>query len=299
MADSRSSDLQTLLKDIDELSRTFIVRFYRSDDQWCTAHCMPDITCLGSTHDMLFEGDNGFRYIMTHHVNQLNPRLVMSMNTKVRPVPGGQSVLVLTDFCLISDPTSGDVQTIKKRATLLWVLTNDGPRLQHIQFTAPHYSPSSNTVMANDGAETYIYANTLLEQVIRRAAVPLRDVKGTIWSIGAAEIRYIEANKQHCILHCMDHDIVVRRGFADLVKLFSEVLIPVHRSFAVNPAHVRSASHATIILDDDTHIPIPQRRAKEVRDQIGQAIHKIALLQAEQEIPLTVVDRRTWPSRAV
>lgn len=292
MADQRPPEKPHLfLQDIDELSRQFITRFYRNDEQWCITHCMPDVTYLGSTHDFFVEGVNGLLYLISNIGSKMDPSLVISLSVKTRSLSDGQCALALADYCLVTDPASGGVRALKKRATLIWVVSDLGPRLQYVQFTTPLYDANGDEAGPWNAHETYVYANVLLDQVIRRSAVPLHDIQGTLWSVAAAEVRLIEAHRQQTILHCMDSDIILRRGFADVVRQFGDKLIVVHRSFAVNPSYVRSASHAGILLDDGTFVPIPQRRAKEVREELERAIKKAALSNTLSELSLSVVDR--------
>ena len=58
-----------------------------------------------------------------------------------------------------------------------------------------------------------------------------------------------------------------RAPFCEVVNAFPH-LMKVHRSYAVNPAHIHAVDQTSIIMDGDEQIPLPKARRAEVMQRI-------------------------------
>ena len=270
--DALDNPTKTPLEDIDSLSREFILRFYRHDISWCLSCCVPDVTYLGSSYGNSATGLVGLLSVMSEGSSKYPPMLATDMSISSRPLFDGLAVLSLASFHLTPNQASNNALIGKKRATLLWQQSSIGPRLEHIHFSTqfPTVKRSEQSPGASYGI--LLSTNELFEQLTRHSYAFLRDTSGTMHRIFAGEVRSIEAKRQCSIMHCLNRDVVVRKGFTEIVGCFGDEMVTVHRSYAVNPAFVRSFSRNTIVLDDETQIPISQRRAKEVCRQLEKAM---------------------------
>ena len=271
------------------LSEQFITHFYHRDERWCLSRCTPDVSYLGSTQHGIALDLEGMHHVMSVTLASFNPSLVLAVETDASEVAGGEAVLVIARFLLISDPSTGHVRASRRRGTLLWVREGDALRLRHMHFTTPSYIGTiGDGSEGTPSRETYLYAKALLEQVIRRDSIVLRDVAGVMHQVAPIEVRTVEASRQKAVVHCLDRDVTVRMGIGKVAALLGESLIMVHRSFAVNPAYVRTVSRGAVEMDDGTRIPLPRRRSREVRLRLEEALRM-------QESGNRLIERQSTP----
>jgi len=257
------------------LTREFIRRASRNDDTWCLSVCSPTITLIGESREVYAQGIDEVVHAVLNQPKQTEELLLGTIETACDQIPDANIVIVTARFLVASDPTKGTISASQNRATFVWGMTGDGYRLLHLHRSKPHEYHGEDDPRASINHETYRYAKALIDQIVRRSAVSIRDVSGAIHYVSDVEVRYIEANRQRSILHCLNESIVVRRGFKDLVEEFGNVLVPIHRSFAVNPMHVKSLRTDVVVLDDGSEVPLPQRKSAEMRQRLSNAIERL------------------------
>ena len=71
-------------------------------------------------------------------------------------------------------------------------------------------------------------------------------------------------------LVCEDRNFLIKMSITELAEIAGEqdkkLLIPVHRSYLVNPDYISSIERYTLTLLNGTKIPIPVRKYNEVRE---------------------------------
>ena len=269
---SPTASEDSLIAEVRRLSEEFIVHFYQHDWPWCSKLCHPDVSYLGSTSQGIALSLNQLQDLIIAALSGFNPSLVLSLELMPRLLSPSKDVLVIAQFHLVSDPTKRHVHALRRRGTLIWTPTNQGLRVRHMHFSIPYTVQGELDGLADISNETYLYARTMVEQMVRRSSIALKDVSGTLHYISPLEVNYLEADRQRCIIHCIDRNITVRRGLQEMVELFGDELVLVHRSFAVNPSNLRMVMRDAIIMNDGSRIPLPQRRAKEVRDHLEEVL---------------------------
>lgn len=255
-----------------ELSRELIKRVYQHDINWCLSVCSPAITVIGDSKDLFARGFDDVTQLAIRMPKRRANLLVGEIDATCEQPADASAVVVTARFLAASDPTTGEMHAEQNRATFVWILTDEGYRLLHLHTSVPH-EPSGADVQGIS-QETYRYAKMLLDQVLRRSAVGIRDIEGATHYVSDIEVRYIEASRQRSVVHCLNGTIVVRRGFKELVDEFGSSLVTIHRSFAVNPLHVRSVRADVVVLDDGSEVPLPQRRSAEMRQRLNEAIEQ-------------------------
>lgn len=268
---SLSAHDAALLREAQQLTEQFLVRFYHHDARWCMRHCHSEASYLGTTRQGIALTYEQLREVLFDVLQNFNPSLVLSIDSKPHLLPGN-AVLVLTQFHLVSDPIYGRVHTVGRRGTLIWVSTGQGLRLRHMHFSAPHSFESGSDDVSTITVDAYRYANAVVNQVVRGSSIPITDVNGTMHHIAPIEVRYLEADRQRCIIHCLDRTVIVRRGFGEMRTKLGDDLVVVHRSFAINLTYLRMVTREAVIMDDETHIPLPQRRSREIRHELEELL---------------------------
>ena len=258
-----------------ELSKQLIRHCCRHDTEWCLAVCSPSITLIGESRDIFAKGLDEVRHVVLSQPRPTEGLFVGSIEATCDQLPCAETVIVTARFLVASNPATGMISASQNRATLVWTMTSDGYKLSHLHLSVPREASGNANPHASVNHETYRYAKALLDQIVRRSAVSIRDTSGTIHYVSDVEVRYIEASRQRSIVHCLNETIVVRRGFKDLVNEFGSALVTIHRSFAVNPAHEKSLRADTVVLDDGSEVPLPQRKSADMRQLLSAAIDRM------------------------
>ena len=74
------------------------------------------------------------------------------------------------------------------------------------------------------------------------------------------------------MLHLADRKITVNAMLNNVANALPPGFIRTHRYYLVNTAHVERIEHHRITLSNDDELPIPERRAKEVREALIAAM---------------------------
>ena len=89
--------------------------------------------------------------------------------------------------------------------------------------------------------------------------ITLRD-RGIKVEVPLADISYVESNRNHCIIHAGDRRYVALRSLKGLLAEHAETpLVQIHRSYLVNPGHVRGHNAREVVLEDGTRLPIGRK----------------------------------------
>lgn len=265
-------DNPQLQDNIKAISERFINHFYQHDWRWCLPYCDQSVEYLGSTIGGYAKGCDDLRELMSSTLSRYSPSLPIIGDVGVRILPGNSTALVTMQYHLVADPLSEKIVTHRKRGTLLWLVGSEGPRLLHLHLSIPVASDVDDETLPEFSHQAFVYAKSLLERLITLPNVTLRDCDGNIQSFSPVEVRYVEASGRRTIIHTLNHDIIVREKFSRILSQMGAGIVPVHRSFAVNLSCIRTVRTDGVILDDQTFIPIPQRRSHEVRTQIEQSL---------------------------
>lgn len=163
----------------------------------------------------------------------------------------------------VLDPSRG---TIGFRCTFIWHIQSEEPRLVHMHFSLPLAPPDMPIDKLSVSAQTR--GNPLI----------LRDTDGHSHVVNRAEVLYLESRHQYTIVHLPRRQIRVRIALSELLRDFPDYFVRVHRSYAINVLHVEQISRREIRLAGGSHIPIPERRSKSVREEVLDAMVRARLV---------------------
>ncbi len=88
--------------------------------------------------------------------------------------------------------------------------------------------------------------------------------------VAAEGILYVEAHGHKCTIHCVEDVFDVNEGISAIAERLGEGFVRLHRSYLVNPWHLRTLSEKGAMLDDGETLPVPSRRLEELREVLRQ-----------------------------
>lgn len=78
-------------------------------------------------------------------------------------------------------------------------------------------------------------------------------------------IKFIEGHNEYLKIHLVSGDpFLTHMTFKQIAKTLPKHFIHIHRSYIVNMKHVISFERTTIILNDDTHLPVSETRKNDL-----------------------------------
>ena len=153
------------------------------------------------------------------------------------------------------------------RATFVWSGERDAEELVHL-----HVSMTPNTmhkILAVEQAAGGTLAAPQRQAKPKSRQFILRDTDGHTHVLRERDITYLESRHQYTLVHQhRDQYFVVRRPLTSVLEGMPNSFVRIHRSYAVNVTFVRQISRKEVLLADGTSIPVPERRAKQVREEL-------------------------------
>lgn len=144
-----------------------------------------------------------------------------------------------------------------------------------------HSSNEWNEPDAGEIFPTFVSKQTFrhLKKIMRASAESLESRKRVSFSVDGATmpinpdvILYAESAGKKSVLHLADRKITVNAMLNNVANALPPGFIRTHRYYLVNTAHVERIEHHRITLSNDDELPIPERRAKEVREALIAAM---------------------------
>lgn len=153
------------------------------------------------------------------------------------------------------------------RATFVWSGERDAEELVHL-----HVSMTPNTmhkIQAVEQAEIGMLAQLQKPAKPKSRQFVLRDTDGHTHVLRERDVTFLESRHQYTVVHQhRDQYFVVRRPLTSVLEGMPDCFVRIHRSYAVNVTFVRQISRREVLLADGTSIPVPERRAKQVREDL-------------------------------
>ena len=114
------------------------------------------------------------------------------------------------------------------------------------------------------------YLQNEIKRLSDRRRLNVIGENGSLQSVALADIMYVMAKGKDTHLVCEDRSFLIKMSITELAEIAGEqdkkLLIPVHRSYLVNPDYISSIERYTLTLLNGTKIPIPVRKYNEVRE---------------------------------
>lgn len=155
--------------------------------------------------------------------------------------------------------------------SLVWNL-NEAPdanaRLTLCQMTITEASPGIQQSVSR-GIPTQLTAREVPETP--PLALHSSDRRSSTHWVIPDQILYVAAAHQYTNIYCIDRLVRIRAPFAKVVEQLDGIVVPVHRSYAVNPAHVSRLEEDELQLSNGAKVPVPAKRVREIRELLSRS----------------------------
>ena len=180
-------------------------------------------------------------------------------------------LILLNDTRAIS--TLSDEGNHKLTATILWhAPVAENAQLRFCQLSICKAPPEGCTSAASMGARA---ADTLEASPTSSIVLQASDTHGTTHWVAPNQVIYASAAHQYTFVHCTDRVIRMRAPFGLVLEQLGDIVLRIHRSYAVNPLYVSHLNDDMLYLTTGASLPVPSRRTKEVRELLAQRFAKL------------------------
>ncbi len=259
---------ERLAKEAVALTTTFVRRYWQGRRDWCYSVLANDASVIW--HELKLPGSrNEYIELIEQYDDSDEQSAVMCSNEEFKCILSEWPLALVTGQYLAStDPSTKQISAQLHRMTFVWRVFEDGLKIVHYHDSSPMARKEGERFNTWLGRENYAYMRAILNRERRSRLVSLRDTSGNVHWVMPEDIVYATAHRQYTDIHCLNQCITLRKGIGDIVEARKEILVRVHRSFAVNPAHLRSMEGNILHLDDGTDVEVPRKRLSQVRKEL-------------------------------
>lgn len=253
--------------DLVDRSRAFLYNFMNGDGEANLPLFADRIAFVSpSPTQPVYDVDAYLRY--SQAVRDEDYRVVL-MDQSLTPVP------LEPDFCcvllrcrLFLSMGAGHLKYkgVFVRYFFLWTLRGEGPRLLSVE-TSYQRTRDEGGSPAERMAEVREAAS--LDGFLSERLLEFRDDRRVSHFVGADGILYAEARGHKCAIHCVEGTFTVNEGIGAVEERLGPGFVRIHRSYLVNPQHLRTLSDRGATLDDGETLPVPARRIEELRGRLA------------------------------
>ena len=231
----------------------------------------------------------------THEMNELSdlfgsgvvPSRIMLDVIDLSP----ESWLVAARYSVGRDSQESDEVSASVLQSFVWIADSDQPDAR-VKLVACHISlPEEQSAGSGISAESIrSFASELLRASGTRTngelktspkegkvSLQARDSKGLTHWVQPSSVIYVEASHQYTNVYCRDRSIRLRTPFSTVLEQLGNVVIKVHRSYAVNPAYVSTLENEMLYLTTGDKVPVPAKRVKTVRAALADRFEQLGM----------------------
>ena len=195
-----------------------------------------------------------------------------------------ESWLVAARYGLVHDSQEADEASTSVLQSSVWTADIDQPDAQ-VKLVACHTSlPEEQSAASVISAESIrSFASELLRASGARTneegkvSLQARDSKGLTHWVQPSSVIYVEASHQYTNVYCRDRSIRLRTPFSTVLEQLGNVVIKVHRSYAINPAYVSTLENEMLYLTTGDKVPVPAKRVKTVRAALADRFEQLGM----------------------
>lgn len=202
-----------------------------------------------------------------------------------------ESWLVAARYSLVHDSQEADEVSTSVLQSFVWTADIDQTDA-HVKLVACHTSlPEEQSTSSGISAESIrSFASELLRASGARTngelttspkegkvSLQARDSKGLTHWVQPSSVIYVEASHQYTNVYCRDRSIRLRTPFSTVLEQLGNVVIKVHRSYAVNPAYVSTLENEMLYLTTGDKVPVPAKRVKTVRAALADRFEQLGM----------------------
>ncbi len=262
----KREDLENILA----LTRDMIRAFWNKDETLLAEHLHPDAVLIGMNENHFFFSRDEYLHVLGEHREEWPLADVRDDKYEV-VCSTGDTALVCGRYTVYTNPDSGMVLVLKKRATFYWEKTGNTCLIRHLHFSEGVRISSEGEFPSGAGRETYRYMMDLMRQHGDMVKITVKDTDGVTHIISENDILRISTEGNYTTIHCFDRIVRMKKPLKYVKELLhTNIFIDISRSTIINAEYVEKVGGDTITMLDHTEIHISSRKVRDVLKKIKE-----------------------------
>lgn len=260
-----------LLQEVIQLTQECLARYWQLDPDYALNYCDDNVTWIGSIQSQFMEGKDAVVQDFYNSTRELKSCHLMEQEFFVAQNCGNACTIIGRYLTTTDDSVEYFLQ-VQQRCTFVWEQTDKGLKIRHIHISNPmgELKLAEGELIPNamgKMAQKYLMNHIRTLQDTRRLIVTDTDECNHFLML--SEIVYATAHGRNCMIYTMSgQEIHARMSITDFIAATGERFTTVHRSYAVNNAYISRVQKYEVVMLDESKIPIPVKKYKEVRDAL-------------------------------
>lgn len=260
------------LQDIIRLSQECLSRFWQLDAEFAIRYFDRNILWIGSAQSQYAEGyeeaAKDFRDIM----REIKPCHLLRQEFSVVQNAGSACTIAGRYLTTTDDAVAYFLQA-QQRCTFVWEIVKGEPKIKHCHISNPlgELQVAAGEKFPNAIGETAKkYWTYRLKAAQDQRRIVVTDSRDVVHFLLPSEVVYVAASGRNSVIYTMSgREIAARMSISDFLTAAGDGFSTVHRSYALNGAYISRIQKYEVIMANGSAIPIPERRYREIREELA------------------------------
>lgn len=266
---------KTKLRDLIELSRECIIRFWQGDYKFVLEHFNKNATWIGSVQEQFLYGydlikEDYEKVCKTlKHCHLSNQEFYAASNC-------GSTCTIVGRYVVKSDYDQDVFLQTQQRCTFVWE-TNKGKdeiKCAHVSNPIGELKVENGEIFPSKmGEMIYKYMMDEIDRV-KNARKPLciYDKFRRLRITSIYDIKYVETFEKILTIHTVDDKIEAKMKLSEFLQQAGNDFYRMHRSYAVNIRYIERVDNGFITIMGGDKVPIPDKKGKQVKEEIAKRL---------------------------
>ena len=251
------------------LTRECLAHFWQGDVERVINLLAEDVVWVGARQEEFKIGDEAVAADLKKTARSI--RKCHLVDAEFRPVVCGTKQCAVVGRYLVTTDSAEDFMQAQQRCTFVWTKTDQGCRIRHLHISNPMGGPKlakDENCPDTEGRMAYSYMMNDYRNLHQATILHALGDGGSLHFLNLFDVLFITACGKCAAVHTVHGVIPVKSSIGDLAAQTKGKMLPIHRSYLVNPFYISAVQRYAVVMTNGDQLPIPVRKYSEVRDAL-------------------------------
>lgn len=259
------------VENIIKLTQECLTRYWQRDCEFVLKHFDPDAVFIGSLEEQFICGLHGIAHELREAVKAIPPCHLIKQEYIAVQV-SGRTCTVAGRFFTTTNKEADYFMQVQQRCTFTWEEIGGDYKIKQCHISTPLGEPQmekGQIFPPLTGVVVGKYQEQWKKEQQKNVRIAVKDKKDVVHFLAPSDIVYVSASGRNSIIITITgYEIEARMSITEFMENADERFIMVHRSYVLNNRYISRIQKYEVIMVDGSRVPIPERRYKEVREEL-------------------------------
>lgn len=259
------------LKSVIELTKECLEKYWQNDYNFVVDYLCEDATWIGANQSQFMQGKNEIKNDFEKISKELKKCHLLNQEFYVAD-NSGNCCTVVGRYLVTTDKNQNVFLQTQQRCTFVWKIIDNKFKIKLINVSNPIGEmklTDKESFPNNIGKIVMKHFNSELDKYKQNTKkLTFYDIKNRLRVINVDDIEYAESAKRNVIIYTNEESIIIKNKWKDFLSSVENILVQVHRSYAININNLSIIDEREIILKNGVTIPIPYKKRNEIKEMI-------------------------------